>query len=94
MDRIKNKISGSFLLKTVSIFIFCFFVAGIYTAFAQCPMCRAAAEQNLAAGHTSAIGLNRGILYLFLTPYLIVLSLGAIWYYKYRKLNKLQNLEE
>jgi len=90
MVKFKNKISSSFLLKTLSIFIFCFFIAGIYNVMAQCPMCRAAAEQNLAGGGTSAIGLNRGILYLFLTPYLIVMSLGLVWYYRYRKVQKLE----
>lgn len=53
--------------------------------FAQCPMCRAAAEQNLASGGEAARGLNNGILYLLITPYLIVSLLGLIWYYKYKK---------
>jgi len=53
---------------------------------AQCPMCRAAAEQNLASGGEAARGLNNGILYLLVTPYLIVSLLGVIWYYRYRKL--------
>jgi len=58
--------------------------------YAQCPMCRAAAEQNLASGGDAARGLNNGILYLLVTPYLIVSLLGVIWYFRYRKL-KVQN---
>jgi len=58
------------------------------SAFAQCPMCRAAAEQNLASGGEAARGLNNGILYLLVTPYLIVSLLGAIWYYRYRKIKQ------
>jgi len=56
---------------------------------AQCPMCRAAAEQNLASGGEAARGLNHGILYLLITPYLIVGIIGVIWYFQYRKSQKL-----
>lgn len=49
---------------------------------AQCPMCKAAAEQNLLNGGTAAKGLNKGILYLLLTPYLLVISIGGLWWYK------------
>jgi len=56
---------------------------------AQCPMCRAAAEQNLASGGGAARGLNHGILYLLAAPYLIVSIIGIIWYYQYRKSQRL-----
>jgi len=61
-------------------------IFGSVEVFAQCPMCRAAAEQNLASGGEAARGLNNGILYLLITPYLIVSLLGIIWYYKYKKI--------
>ena len=50
------------------------------TATAQCPMCRMSAESNLKAGGTAGKGLNRGILYLFAMPYLLVGTIGFIWW--------------
>lgn len=47
---------------------------------AQCPMCRATAESNLANGGTEGKGLNQGILFLLSTPYVIVVILGYIWW--------------
>ena len=50
------------------------------TVSAQCPMCRMSAESNLAAGGTAGKGLNRGILYMLAMPYLLVGTLGYIWW--------------
>ncbi len=47
---------------------------------AQCPMCRMTAESNLKAGGTAGRGLNRGILYMLAMPYLLVGTLGYIWW--------------
>ncbi len=47
---------------------------------AQCPMCRMSAESNLKAGGSAGKGLNQGILYMLLTPYLLVGTMGYIWY--------------
>lgn len=52
---------------------------------AQCPMCRMSAESNLANGGTAGKGLNRGILYMLLTPYFIVGGIGLIWYRNRRR---------
>jgi hypothetical protein len=52
---------------------------------AQCPMCKMSAEQNLKDGGTAGKGLNAGILYMFAAPYLLVGSLGFIWWYNRRK---------
>lgn len=49
-------------------------------SIAQCPMCRAAAETNLAQGGTEGKGLNKGILYMLSLPYLLVASIGFIWW--------------
>lgn len=48
-------------------------------------MCRAAAESNLKEGGTFALGLNAGILYLAAVPYLLVGTLGFIWFRRYKK---------
>jgi hypothetical protein len=50
-------------------------------AFSQCAMCRSAVESTMSNGRNmSAVGLNTGILYLFLAPYLLVASVGFLWY--------------
>lgn len=52
---------------------------------AQCPMCRATAESNLAAGGTAGRGLNAGILYMLAMPYLLVGTLAFLWLRNRRK---------
>ena len=47
---------------------------------AQCPMCKISAESNLNNGGTAGSGLNKGILYLFALPYLIIGGIGYYWY--------------
>jgi len=47
---------------------------------AQCPMCKMAAESNLKDGGTAGRGLNKGILYMFLTPYLVIGTIGFVWW--------------
>lgn len=47
---------------------------------AQCPMCRAAAETNLANGGTEGKGLNKGILYMLSLPYILIGTLGYLWW--------------
>lgn len=54
--------------------------------YAQCPMCRSAVESAMQQeGNTVGRGLNRGILYLLATPYLMILVVGGIWYRNNRK---------
>lgn len=47
---------------------------------AQCPMCRIAAESNLENGGTAGQGLNTGILYMLMMPYLLIGLIGFVWY--------------
>ncbi len=50
-------------------------------ALAQCAMCRATVENNLSNGEAGiGAGLNFGILYLFVTPYLAIMVVGYLWY--------------
>ncbi len=50
-------------------------------ANAQCAMCRATLENNVSNGNIGiAAGINIGILYLFVAPYLAVGVLGYLWY--------------
>ncbi|MDX1479651.1 MAG: hypothetical protein R3301_18190 [Saprospiraceae bacterium] len=55
-------------------------VAPLQETQAQCPMCRMSVESNLKNGGTAGKGLNRGILYLFMMPYLLVGTFGIIWW--------------
>jgi hypothetical protein len=52
---------------------------------AQCPMCRIAAESNLENGGSEGKGLNLGILYMLATPYLLVGTIGFIWWRNRRR---------
>ena len=65
-----------------------FFLWGLAEVLAQCPMCKAGVESN-ARNSASPIGatLNTGILMLLSLPFLGVLVIGGIWYYKKRKLS-------
>lgn len=48
---------------------------------AQCAMCRGTVESTVSNGRSVvASNLNFGILYLLLAPYLIVASIGYMWY--------------
>ncbi len=59
---------------------------------AQCPMCRMTVESNLESGQANSIGrtINAGILYMFMMPYLLVGTIGYIWY----KNNKKAEIQE
>lgn len=52
---------------------------------AQCPMCRATAESNLANGGTEGKGLNNGILYLLGMPYLLIGTIAYLWWKNRKK---------
>jgi hypothetical protein len=56
---------------------------------AQCPMCKMSAESNLNHGGASGKGLNFGILYMLSLPYVIVGTVGYIWYRNRRKEDEL-----
>jgi len=55
---------------------------------AQCPMCKISMESNLNNGGTAGKGLNKGILYLFTLPYMIIGGLGFYWYKNQRLLGE------
>jgi hypothetical protein len=63
------------------ILIFACVLTGVLTASAQCAMCRSTLENNFSNGNPGiAAGINTGILYLLVLPYLAVLTLGYFWY--------------
>ena len=48
---------------------------------AQCAMCRAVLESE--EGQSTAQGINDGIVYLMVIPYILVGGIGYIIYYKF-----------
>ncbi len=57
----------------------------IETTEAQCPMCKMSAESDLKNGGNVGRGLNKGILYLFAAPYLMI---GGLAFMYFRNKNK------
>ena len=54
-----------------------------FTAEAQCSMCRAVLESQ--GDQSAAKGINNGIIYLMIFPYVLM---GGIFYFIYRVLRK------
>ncbi len=72
----------SVLFTAALLFAFCFLPL---ESFAQCAMCKGAAEANLRQGGGDPVGLNNGILYMFAMPYLLVGAIGYWWWRNRRK---------
>ena len=53
--------------------------------FAQCVMCKSNAKSSLDNGSGVAAGLNSGIQYMLVIPYLVMLVVGIAWYLQFRK---------
>ncbi len=54
-------------------------------SFAQCAMCKAVAESDFQSGGTATKGVNDGIYYLMLIPYLLMATVGYLIYRHYKK---------
>lgn len=56
---------------------------------AQCAMCRGSVESTMGNGRNNVgVGLNTGIVYLFVMPYLIVGVIGYLWYRNSKKIQR------
>ena len=64
----------------------------IQSLLAQCSQCKAAAASKDEAGNL-IIGesINMGVLYLLAMPFILVLFVGGIWWWKSRQLSKQQS---
>jgi hypothetical protein len=61
-------------------------IGSVIYASAQCAMCKATLENNISNGHIGiAAGINFGILYLFVSPYLFIIIVAYFWYRTSRK---------
>ena len=57
------------------------FVMNSAGAFAQCAMCRGTVESSMGNGRNNVgVGLNTGIMFLFVIPYILVAVIGYLWY--------------
>jgi hypothetical protein len=64
-------------------------VVSVVDVNAQCAMCRSTLENNFSNGDPGiAAGINTGILYLLVMPYLAVMLLGYSWYKSTRNARK------
>ncbi|WP_342086495.1 hypothetical protein [Dyadobacter sp. OTU695] len=57
------------------------FVLNSVGVFAQCAMCRGSVESSMGNGRNNVgVGLNTGIIFLFVIPYILVAVIGYLWY--------------
>lgn len=62
------------------------FVMNSAGAFAQCAMCRGSVESSMGNGRNNVgVGLNTGIMFLFVVPYILVAVIGYLWYRNSKK---------
>jgi len=72
------------MVKKVSVFVLA--LVGSFASMAQCAMCRTQVQNNVSNGDVDlAAGLNTGILYLMVTPYLALSVVGLLWYRNSKK---------
>ncbi|MES2618986.1 MAG: hypothetical protein V4613_14000 [Bacteroidota bacterium] len=71
------------------IFLFALLAGGFFNQImAQCPMCKASVESSREMGSKSVgTGLNTGILLLLCSVYIIVLTVGVLWYRNFKRAN-------
>jgi len=65
----------------IPVLLILFFVGFVIDADAQCAMCRAQLETaDNASAEAKNTGINSGILYLMLFPYLLIGGIAFLWY--------------
>ena len=70
-------------MKTKATLIFVFLLFSTLSVEAQCAMCRAVIESD-ESGQT-AKGINNGIMYLMIFPYLLIAGVGYAIYHTRKK---------
>lgn len=82
----KNILSKVFLLLLL-------LVLNTSQLWAQCAMCRGSVESTMGNGRNNVgIGLNTGIMYLFIMPYLIVALFAYFWFKNSKKAREEQRM--
>lgn len=69
-------------------FLFIIFLAGFEEGVAQCAMCNETARTATEGKNENAIALNNGILYLMALPYIMLATIGFLWWKYGRKKKK------
>jgi hypothetical protein len=64
----------------IPILLFLMLLIVTIDASAQCAMCTAVADEAMRNGSAQGAGINKGVLYLFVTPYLLVATIGIYWW--------------
>lgn len=77
-------------LSKVFVFIFCLVALIAFadiSASAQCALCRSSVEANRSDDKLTKFGsgLNKGILFLMTVPYVLIGTVGFLWYRSSRK---------
>ena len=76
-------------MKPVLLTICAILVSGA-SALGQCAMCRTTLENNFSNGNPGiGAGINTGIIYLLLLPYLAIIVVGYLWFKSSRNAQKL-----
>jgi len=79
-------------MRNKALLLFVSFVLFTNNLFAQgCSMCKAVAETSVAGGNTQGSGLNAGILYIMVFPYILI---GVGFYFWNRHRKQLQKEQE
>lgn len=73
-------------MKKLKYFLVISLILATDIGFAQCSMCRAVLESN--ADNSAAEGINDGIMYLMIFPYLLMGGLGYYIYKTHQKQKK------
>jgi len=67
------------------------FVSGIRETAAQCPMCKTSLESNRKDDQKAVgKGLNKGILYLLAMPFLVVGTVGGLYWHRQRRFEEVE----
>lgn len=65
----------------IALLFICFLLFTVTDVSAQCAMCRSTLENNFSNGNAGiGAGINTGILYLLVLPYLAIIVLGYFWF--------------
>ena len=62
-------------------------------AQAQCTVCKAVVESEIDAGEIAADGINDGIIYLMIAPYILIGGAGFM-IYRHHTANKKKNQDQ
>jgi hypothetical protein len=76
---------SKYILAKKTLFIVGLILLKLGHAYSQCAMCKMPGESSLNEGSTVVFGLNAAILLLFFTPFAILGSVAAAWFWHNRK---------